>query len=75
MYFHNYFFTTVAIHSASATFSPFTLPIPLIRALFILNLEVTLVKFRLNNALIKGIGTVNGEKVSEAEWMATVVDK
>ena len=41
----------------------------------ILNLEVTLVKFRLNNALIRGIGTVNGEKVSEAEWMATVVEK
>ena len=41
----------------------------------ILNLEVTLIKFRLNNALIRGIGTVNGEKVSEAEWMATVVNR
>ncbi len=41
----------------------------------ILNLEVSLIKFRLNNALIRGVGTVNGKKVSEAEWMATVVDK
>ena len=41
----------------------------------ILNLEVSLLKFKMNNALIKGIGTVNGEKVSEAEWMATVVNK
>jgi len=41
----------------------------------ILNLEVSLVKFKMNNALIKGIGTVNGKKVAEAEWMATVVDK
>ena len=41
----------------------------------ILSLEVNLLKFRMNNALIKGIGTVNGEKVAEAEWMATVVDK
>ncbi|MBI45602.1 MAG: UDP-3-O-[3-hydroxymyristoyl] N-acetylglucosamine deacetylase [Candidatus Marinimicrobia bacterium] len=41
----------------------------------ILSLEVNLLKFRMNNALIKGIGFVNGEKVAEAEWMATVVDK
>jgi 3-hydroxyacyl-[acyl-carrier-protein] dehydratase len=41
----------------------------------ILSLEITLLKFRMNNALIKGTGTVNGEKVAEAEWMATVVDK
>ena len=40
-----------------------------------LNLEVSLLKFKLNNAIIKGIGTVNGEKVAEAEWMATVVNK
>ena len=41
----------------------------------VLNLEVTLLKFKMNNALIRGIGSVNGEKVAEAEWMATVVNK
>tara|TARA_B100000401_G_scaffold435469_1_gene377255 strand:- start:2573 stop:3928 length:1356 start_codon:yes stop_codon:yes gene_type:complete len=38
-------------------------------------LRVELIKFRLNNALIKGIATVDDELVAEAEWMATVVDK
>ena len=38
-------------------------------------LRVELIKFRLNNALIKGIAKVDDEIVAEAEWMATVVDK
>ena len=38
-------------------------------------LRVELIKFRLNNALIKGIATVDDELVAEAEWMATVVNK
>ena len=37
--------------------------------------RVELIKFRLNNALIKGIAKVDDEIVAEAEWMATVVDK
>ena len=41
----------------------------------ILSLEVTLLKFKMNNALIKGVGSVNGKKVAESEWMATVVNK
>ena len=38
-------------------------------------LRVELIKYRLNNALIKGIAKVDDEIVAEAEWMATVVDK
>ena len=38
-------------------------------------IRVELLKFRLNNALIKGIAKVNDELVAEAEWMATVVNK
>ena len=38
-------------------------------------IKVELLKFRLNNALIKGIAMVNNELVAEAEWMATVVNK
>ena len=38
-------------------------------------LRVELLKFRLNNALIKGTAMVNNELVAEAEWMATVVNK
>ena len=41
----------------------------------ILSLEVTLLKFKMNNALIKGVGSVDGKKVAESEWMATVVNK
>ena len=38
-------------------------------------LKVELLKFRLNNALIRGTAMVNNELVAEAEWMATVVNK
>jgi UDP-3-O-[3-hydroxymyristoyl] N-acetylglucosamine deacetylase/3-hydroxyacyl-[acyl-carrier-protein] dehydratase len=38
-------------------------------------IKVELLKFRLNNALIKGSAKVNNELVAEAEWMATVVNK
>ena len=38
-------------------------------------IKVELMKFRLNNALIRGIAKVNNELVAEAEWMATVVNK
>ena len=38
-------------------------------------IKVELRKFRLNNALIRGIAKVNNELVAEAEWMATVVNK
>jgi len=38
-------------------------------------IKVELLKFRLNNALIKGTAMVNNELVAEAEWMATVVNK
>ena len=40
-----------------------------------LSLEVYLLKYKLRNALIRGIASVNGEAVAEAEWMATVVKK
>ena len=38
-------------------------------------IKVELIKFKLNNALIKGIAMVNNELVAEAEWMATIVNK
>ncbi len=38
-------------------------------------LEVHLLKYKLRNALIKGVASVNGEVVAESEWMATVVKK
>ena len=38
-------------------------------------LKVNLIKFKLRNALLKGVAYVNDEIVAEAEWMATVVDK
>jgi len=37
--------------------------------------EVTLVKFRMGTCKIKGIATVDGEVVAEAEMMASVVDR
>ena len=38
-------------------------------------LEVHLLKYKLRNALIKGVASVSGEVVAESEWMATVVKK
>ena len=40
-----------------------------------LSLEVYLIKYKLRNALIRGVASVNGSIVAESEWMATVVDK
>ena len=40
-----------------------------------LSLEVYLLKYKLRNALIRGVASVNGKAVAEAEWMATVVNK
>ena len=41
----------------------------------IINIEVTLIKFRLNTALFSGIAKVNGDIVAKAEFLATVVNK
>ena len=38
-------------------------------------LEVYLLKYKLSNALIRGIASVNDKIVAESEWMATVVKK
>ena len=41
----------------------------------IVQLEVDLIKFRLNTALFRGVVKVNKEIVTKAEFMATVVEK
>ena len=40
-----------------------------------LSLEVYLLKYKLRNALIRGVASVAGNIVAESEWMATVVEK
>ena len=40
-----------------------------------LELKVNLIKFKLNNAIIKGEAIVNNNTVAIAEWMATVVNR
>ena len=41
----------------------------------IVQLEVDLIKFRLNTALFRGVVKVNNEIVTKAEFMATVIEK
>ena len=41
----------------------------------IVQLEVDLIKFRLNTALFRGVVKINKEIVVKAEFMATVVEK